>query len=78
VTGGDLRRDPGLIVASLASRQRITVDWDAMLADLGLAAALNAQVGKSPLPVLVQADGSGGFRKTPRRRRGNRLGRECA
>jgi len=53
--------DPGLIVASLASRPRITVCWDARLADLGMAAALNAQVGKAPLPVLVQADGVGRF-----------------
>ena len=61
VTAGDLRRDPGLIVASLASRPRITVCWDARLADLGMAAALNAQVGKAPLPMLVQADGVGRF-----------------
>ena len=32
-----------------------------LLADLGLAAALNAQVGKSPLPVTVEADGVGRF-----------------
>jgi hypothetical protein len=30
VTAGDLRRDPGLIVASLASRPPITVYWDGM------------------------------------------------
>jgi hypothetical protein len=28
VATGDLRRDPGLIVAGLASRPRITVYWD--------------------------------------------------
>jgi signal transduction histidine kinase len=32
-----------------------------LLADLGLAAALNAQAGKSALPVTVQADGVGRF-----------------
>jgi signal transduction histidine kinase len=32
-----------------------------LLADLGLAAALNAQAGKSPLPVTVKADGIGRF-----------------
>jgi len=32
-----------------------------LLADLGLAAALNAQAGKSPLPVTVDADGVGRF-----------------
>jgi signal transduction histidine kinase len=32
-----------------------------VLADLGLAAALNAQAGKSPLPVTVDADGIGRF-----------------
>ena len=32
-----------------------------LLADLGLAAALNAQASKSPLPVLVEADGVGRF-----------------
>jgi signal transduction histidine kinase len=32
-----------------------------MLADLGLAAALNAQAGKSPLPVTVEAAGVGRF-----------------
>ena len=32
-----------------------------LLADLGLAAALSAQAGKSPLPVTVEADGIGRF-----------------
>ena len=32
-----------------------------LLADLGLAAALNAQAGKSPVPVTVQAEGIGRF-----------------
>jgi len=32
-----------------------------LLADLGLAAALNAQASKSPLPVAVEADGVGRF-----------------
>lgn len=32
-----------------------------LLADLGLAAALNAQAGKSPVPVTVRADGVGRF-----------------
>jgi signal transduction histidine kinase len=32
-----------------------------LLADLGLAAALNAQAGKSPVPVTVEADGIGRF-----------------
>jgi len=32
-----------------------------LLADLGLAAALNAQAAKSPLPVTVEADGIGRF-----------------
>ena len=32
-----------------------------LLADLGLAAALNAQASKSPLPVAVEADGIGRF-----------------
>jgi signal transduction histidine kinase len=32
-----------------------------LLADLGLAAALNAQAGKSPVPVTVEADGVGRF-----------------
>jgi signal transduction histidine kinase len=32
-----------------------------MLADLGLAAALSAQASKSPLPVIIQADGVGRF-----------------
>jgi signal transduction histidine kinase len=32
-----------------------------LLADLGLAAALNAQAGKSPVPVTVRADGIGRF-----------------
>jgi signal transduction histidine kinase len=32
-----------------------------LLADLGLAAALNAQAGKSPLPVTVEANGVGRF-----------------
>jgi hypothetical protein len=32
-----------------------------LLADLGLAAALNAQAAKSPLPVTVEADGVGRF-----------------
>jgi signal transduction histidine kinase len=32
-----------------------------LLADLGLATALNAQAGKSPLPVTVEADGVGRF-----------------
>jgi signal transduction histidine kinase len=32
-----------------------------LLADLGLAAALNAQAGKSPVPVTVDADGVGRF-----------------
>jgi signal transduction histidine kinase len=32
-----------------------------LLADLGLAAALNAQAAKSPVPVLVEADGVGRF-----------------
>jgi signal transduction histidine kinase len=32
-----------------------------LLADLGLAAALNAQAGKSPVPVAVDADGIGRF-----------------
>ena len=32
-----------------------------LLADLGLAAALNAQASKSPLPVLVETDGVGRF-----------------
>ena len=32
-----------------------------LLADLGLAAALGAQAGKSPLPVAVEADGIGRF-----------------
>src|SRR5215472_5510084 len=34
-----------------------------VLADLGLAAALNAQAAKSPLPVTVDADGIGRFRQ---------------
>jgi len=32
-----------------------------LLADLGLTAALNAQASKSPLPVMVEADGIGRF-----------------
>ena len=39
-----------------------------LLADLGLAAALDAQAAKSPLPVTVEADEVGGSAKTPRRR----------
>jgi signal transduction histidine kinase len=34
-----------------------------LLADQGLAAALRAQAGKAPLPVLVEADGIGRYRR---------------
>ena len=48
-----------------------------LLADLGLVAALNAQAGKSPVPVAVRAAGSAGSRRTPRPPSTSAASRRC-
>ena len=48
-----------------------------LLADLGLVAALNAQAGKSPVPVTVRAAGSAGSRRTPRPPSTSAASRRC-
>ena len=52
MTAADLRQDPGLIVASLASRLRIAVYWDGMPNDAcvrtGLAPSPGRPGGRRP------------------------------
>ena len=56
---GELQTDTACALENLRDLARGI--YPPLLADLGLAAALNAQVGKSPLPVTVEADGVGRF-----------------
>ena len=56
---GDLKADAAGALENLRDLARGI--YPPVLADLGLAAALNAQASKSPLPVLVEADGIGRF-----------------
>jgi signal transduction histidine kinase len=56
---GDLRADAAGALETLRDLARGI--YPPLLADLGLAAALNAQAGKSPLPVAVDADRIGRF-----------------
>jgi signal transduction histidine kinase len=54
---GELQADAAGALANLRDLARGI--YPPLLADLGLAAALGAQTGKSPLPVTVEADGIG-------------------
>jgi signal transduction histidine kinase len=56
---GELQAEAADALANLRDLARGI--YPPMLADLGLAAALAAQAGKSPLPVTVEADGIGRF-----------------
>ena len=56
---GELQADATGALANLRDLARGI--YPPLLADLGLAAALNAQAGKSPVPVTVEADGIGRF-----------------
>ena len=56
---GELKADTAGALENLRDLARGI--YPPLLADLGLAAALNAQASKSPLPVLVEADGIGRF-----------------
>jgi len=56
---GELQADAAGALENL--RELARGIYPPLLADLGLAAALNAQADKSPLPVLVEADGVGRF-----------------
>jgi signal transduction histidine kinase len=56
---GELQADTTGALANL--RDLAQGIYPPLLADLGLAAALNARAGKSPLPVDVEADGIGRF-----------------
>jgi signal transduction histidine kinase len=56
---GELQAEAAGALANLRDLARGI--YPPLLADLGLAAALNAQAAKSPLPVTVEADGIGRF-----------------
>jgi signal transduction histidine kinase len=56
---GELKADAAGALENLRDLARGI--YPPLLADLGLAAALNAQASKSPLPVSVEADGVGRF-----------------
>jgi signal transduction histidine kinase len=56
---GELKADTAGALENLRDLARGI--YPPLLADLGLAAALGAQAGKSPLPVLVEADGVGRY-----------------
>jgi signal transduction histidine kinase len=56
---GELKADASGALENLRDLARGI--YPPLLADLGLAAALNAQASKSPLPVTVEADGIGRF-----------------
>jgi signal transduction histidine kinase len=56
---GELQAEAAGALANLRDLARGI--YPPLLADLGLAAALNAQAGKSPVPVAVDADGIGRF-----------------
>ena len=56
---GELKTDAAGALENLRDLARGI--YPPLLADLGLAAALGAQAGKSPLPVLVEADGIGRY-----------------
>ena len=56
---GELQTDATGVLENLRDLARGI--YPPLLADLGLAAALNAQASKSPLPVAVEADGIGRF-----------------
>ncbi len=56
---GELQADAAGALANLRDLARGI--YPPLLADLGLAAALNAQANKSPVPVAVEADGIGRF-----------------
>jgi len=56
---GELQTDAAGALANL--RDLAHGIYPPLLADLGLAAALNAQASRSPLPVAVEADGIGRF-----------------
>ena len=65
-----IRRRPGQVFGELKADAAGALEnlrdlargiYPPLLADLGLAAALNAQASKSPLPVTVEADGIGRF-----------------
>jgi signal transduction histidine kinase len=56
---GELQADAAGALANL--RDLAHGIYPPLLADLGLAAALNAQASRSPLPVAVEADGIGRF-----------------
>ena len=56
---GELQADAAGALANLRDLARGI--YPPLLADLGLAAALNAQASKSPVPVTVEADGIGRF-----------------
>jgi signal transduction histidine kinase len=56
---GEIKADAAGALANLRDLARGI--YPPLLADLGLAAALKSQAGKSPLPVTVEADGIGRF-----------------
>jgi signal transduction histidine kinase len=56
---GELKADAAGALENLRDLARGI--YPPLLADLGLAVALNAQAGKSPVPVAVEADGIGRF-----------------
>jgi signal transduction histidine kinase len=56
---GELKADAAGALGNLRDLARGI--YPPLLADLGLAAALNAQASKSPLPVAIEADGIGRF-----------------
>ena len=56
---GELQTDTAATLENLRDLARGI--YPPLLADLGLAAALNAQASKSPVPVTVEADGIGRF-----------------
>ena len=56
---GELQADAAGALTNLRDLARGI--YPPLLADLGLAAALDAQAGKSPVPVTVEADGIGRF-----------------
>jgi signal transduction histidine kinase len=56
---GELKADTAVALENLRDLARGI--YPPLLADLGLAAALNAQASKSPLPVTVEANGIGRF-----------------
>ena len=58
---GELQTDTTATLENLRDLARGI--YPPLLADLGLAAALNAQASKSPVPVTVEADGIGRFRQ---------------